>query len=99
MKLLKSLIFISFLLPMRVLAAGDFNFDWDDKNDMRGAWLMCATTAFIGGDCPKVLIKCWQPPLLYIDCDGGGCSTKTECMKPPVFNWAPTDLNDVIDTM
>lgn len=68
--------------------ASDYNFDWGSKNDMQGAWLMCSSTGFSQGDCPKVLRKCWQPPL--IKCRRGKC--KTLCTSTPSFNTSSSDI-------
>jgi len=46
------------------VSASEFDFDYDDKNDMRGAYFMCSTTGFTQGDCPKVYQKCWLPPMI-----------------------------------
>lgn len=42
-----------------------YDFDWFSKNDMRAAYRMCATQGFKGGDCPKVLVRCWRRPMIY----------------------------------
>jgi len=56
---------VSLISLCSAAAADEFDFDWNNKNDMRGAWLMCATTGFTQGECPKVFERCWQPPMIY----------------------------------
>lgn len=70
-------------LTPKTTSSGEYDFDWDSRNDMRGAWLMCATTGFTYGKCPKVFIKCWKPPMIYITKTG---KIKTHCIKAPKFS-------------
>ncbi|CAM5364114.1 hypothetical protein [Pseudomonas aeruginosa] len=67
--------------------AGEFDFDWNDKNDMRGAWKMCATTGFTEGDCPKVYQKCWEPPMIYKKKK----KIRTYCKDSPSFGVSDSD--------
>lgn len=73
--------------------ASEFDFDYNDKNDMRGAWKMCATTGFTQGDCPKVYQKCWQPPMIYRK----KRKTKTYCVDEPGFSVSEDDKNRYLD--
>lgn len=73
---------LALLLSSSVMAGSEYDFDYDDKNDMRAAYTMCATTGFIGGDCPKVQVKCWQPPMTYRKSG----NTHTYCVDKPNFS-------------
>lgn len=64
------------------VSASEFDFDYNDKNDMRGAYFMCSTTGFTQGDCPKVYQKCWLPPMIYRKKH----KTKTYCVDAPNFS-------------
>lgn len=81
------------VLPVIAFAGSEFDFDWDDKNDMRGAWMMCATTGFTGDGCSKVYQKCWQPPMIYRKKH----KTKTFCEDPPDFSVSESDKNRYLD--
>ena len=82
------------LLGISVSAsAGEFDFDWKEKNDMRGAYTMCATTGFTQGDCPKVYQKCWLPPMIYRKKH----KTKTYCVDAPNFTSSEDDKNRALD--
>lgn len=74
-------------------SAGEFDFDWNDKNDMRGAWFMCNTTGFRGDGCPEVYKKCWLPPMTYRKSH----KTKTFCTDPPDFTSNDDDKNRALD--
>jgi len=77
---------VGFTLPA---AAGDYDFDYGDKNKMRGAWFMCSTTGFREGDCPEVFKKCWLPPMTYRK----NHKTKTHCEEPPDFTSSQEDAD------
>lgn len=79
-----------------VTFAGDYDFDWKDKNDMRGAWFLCAPTGFTLGDCPKVLTKCWLPPLIYFQPHKSHFHVRTECVKLPNFFVSVDDIDDAL---
>jgi hypothetical protein len=76
-----------------VMAGSEFDFDWNDKNDMRGAWEMCETTGFTGGECPKVYQKCWQPPMIYRKKH----KTKTYCKDDSKFSVGESDKNRYLE--
>lgn len=69
------------------VSASEFDFDYNDKNDMRGAYFMCSTTGFTQGDCPKVYQKCWLPPMIYRKKH----KTKTYCVDAPNFSVSDSD--------
>lgn len=71
----------------------EFDFDWNDKNDMRGAWEMCETTGFTGGECPKVYQKCWQPPMIYRKKH----KTRTYCKDDSKFSVGEEDKNRYLE--
>lgn len=73
--------------------SSEFDFNWNDKNDMRGAYTMCATTGFTQGDCPKVYQKCWQPPMIYRKKH----KVKTYCVDAPNFTSNEDDKNRALD--
>ena len=75
------------------ISASEFDFDYDDKNDMRGAYTMCATTGFTQGDCPKVYQKCWQPPMTYRK----KRKTRTYCVDSPNFSVSDSDKDRYLD--
>ena len=88
---MKKGILISFALTTSISIhanANEYSFDWDDKNDMRGAWMMCATKGFSGSECRKVFRKCWRPPLIY----KRKRKIKTHCTKPPSFSTSESDV-------
>ena len=90
---MKSLILIGLLFSGVAVAGSEFDFDYNDKNDMRGAYQMCATTGFTQGDCPKVQMKCWQPPMIYRKRG----KTKTYCVDAPKFGVSESDKNRYLD--
>lgn len=75
------------------VSAGEFDFDYNDKNDMRGAYFMCSTTGFTQGDCPKVYQKCWLPPMTYRKKH----KTKTYCVDAPNFSVSDSDRDRYLD--
>ncbi|MCF3195891.1 MULTISPECIES: hypothetical protein [Pseudomonas] len=75
------------------VSASEFDFDYDDKNDMRGAYFMCSTTGFTQGDCPKVYQKCWLPPMIYRKKH----KTKTYCVDAPNFSVSDSDKDRYLD--
>lgn len=87
---MRTLTLISVLLTFGVATtafAGDYDFDYGDKNKMRGAWKMCATKGFNGGDCPKVYQKCHVPPMIYHHHG----HTKSYCTDEPSFGSSEED--------
>lgn len=90
---MKRLILIGMLFSGVAVAGSEFDFDYDDKNDMRGAWQACATTGFTQGDCPKVYQKCWQPPMIYRNKH----KAKTYCVDRPNFNVSDSDKDRYLD--
>ena len=90
---MKRLILIGMLFSGVAVAGGEFDFDYDDKNDMRGAYQACATTGFTQGDCPKVKVKCWQPPMIYRK----KRKIKTYCVDAPNFSVSDSDKNRYLD--
>lgn len=90
---MKRLILIGMLFSGFAVAGSEFDFDYDDKNDMRGAWQACATTGFTHGDCPKVYQKCWQPPMIYRKKH----KTKTYCVDRPNFGVSDSDKDRYLD--
>ncbi len=87
MKKLLSGVVIAVALVGNAFAGSEFDFDWNDKNDMRGAWKMCATTGFTEGECPKVYQKCWQPPMIYKKKK----KIRTYCKDSPSFSVSDSD--------
>lgn len=75
------------------VSASEFDFDYNDKNDMRGAYFMCLTTGFTQGDCPKVYQKCWLPPMIYRKKH----KTKTYCVDAPNFSVSDSDKDRYLD--
>ena len=75
------------------VSASEFDFDYNDKNDMRGAYFMCSTTGFTQGDCPKVYQKCWLPPMIYRKKH----KTKTYCVDAPNFSVSDSDKDRYLD--
>ncbi|AZG89404.1 hypothetical protein N032_28040 (plasmid) [Pseudomonas syringae pv. pisi str. PP1] len=73
--------------------ASEFDFKWNDKNDMRGAYMMCSTTGFTQGDCPEVYQKCWQPPMVYRKKH----KLKTYCTGTPNFTSTDSDRDRALD--
>ena len=59
---------------------------------MRAAFWMCATTGFTKGKCPKVLTKCWLPPMIYYTPEG---QVRSHCTKAPKFSWTLNDVRKV----
>lgn len=88
---------ILFLLLPAQAPAGDFNFNWDSANDMRGAWTFCAPTGFTQGECPKVWRKCHQFPLWK--CNKKGKKCKTVCTGVPSFSTSQADVVDALNTV
>lgn len=76
--------------------AGPYDFDDDNKNDMRSAWLMCATVGFTLGECPSVFVNCWKPPLIYLSCKRGRCKIKTHCLKLPSWNTSDSAIQNAL---
>ena len=86
--------FCTLILVCLPLQAKDpYSFSYGNKNDMRGAWFMCATTAFREGDCPKVFRRCWRPPMIYIKRSGLKTRVKTYCSELPNFVWQDSDTD------
>lgn len=85
-------LFLMTFLSSTAFAAGEYDFDYDNRNDMRGAWFVCGFTAFTEGDCPEVFEKCWQPPMIYLRCNRHGCSTRSYCTNPPSFTMSNRDV-------
>lgn len=75
------------------VSASEFDFDYNNKNDMRGAYFMCSTTGFTQGDCPKVYQKCWLPPMIYRK----KRKTKTYCVDAPSFSVSDSDRDRYLD--
>lgn len=90
---MKYMIAVALLFSSSAFAGGEFDFDWKDKNDMRGAWMMCSTTGFTEGDCPKVYTKCWQPPMIYRKKK----KIKTYCTGAPNFSVSDSDVERYIE--
>ncbi len=90
---MKRLILIGMLFSGVAVAGSEYDFDYDDKNDMRGAYQACATTGFTQGDCPKVKVKCWQPPMIYRKKH----KTKTYCVDAPNFTSNESDKDRALD--
>lgn len=90
---MKRLILLGLFVTGSAFAGSEFDFDYNDKNDMRGAYSMCATTGFTQGDCPKVYQKCWQPPMIYRKKH----KTKTYCVDAPKFSVSDSDKNRYLD--
>jgi len=90
---MKYVIAVALLFSSSAFAGSEFDFDWNDKNDMRGAWMMCATTGFVGGDCPKVYVKCWRPPMIYRKKH----KIKTYCVDAPNFSMTEEDVDRYIE--
>ena len=85
-------IFAGFLVSSAAVAGSEFDFDWNDKNDMRGAWEMCETTGFTEGGCPTVYTKCWQPPMIYKKKK----KIRTYCKDDPKFSVSESDKDRYI---
>lgn len=73
-----------------------YDFDYNSRNDMRGAWLLCATSGFTGGDCPKVLTKCWQPPMIYFVRKKRKIKVQTYCAQMPNFSVTVDDVDQAL---
>ena len=83
-------------LAMTTLA-NPYKFDWDERKDMQSAWLMCATTGFVLGECPKVFAQCWKPPLIYLKRHRAHFHVKTHCVKLPSWQTSDTEIQKVIE--
>ena len=94
MKSIVLVLLISFGLPLQ--AKDPYSFSYKNKNDMRGAWLMCATTGFTEGDCPKVFERCWVPPMIYLKRSGLKVRVKSHCTKLPNFVWNDSDTDQAL---
>lgn len=70
-----------------------YDFDDRNRNDMQGAWTMCATNGFSDGDCPSIYRKCWQPPMIYYRHG----HLKTYCVKAPSFSGTQADGQKALD--
>ena len=91
---MKAILIIGALLCLSAsVSASEFDFDYNDKNDMRGAYFMCSTTGFTQGDCPKVYQKCWLPPMIYRKKH----KTKTYCVDAPNFSVSDSDKDRYLD--
>ncbi len=90
---MKYMIAVALLFSSSAFAGSEFDFDWNDKNDMRGAWMMCSTTGFTEGDCPKVYTKCWKPPMIYRKKK----KIKTYCVDAPNFSVSDSDVERYIE--
>lgn len=86
-------VIVGLALSAHALAGTELDFDWDDKNDMRGAWSMCVTTGFTGGDCPKVYTQCWKPPMIYRKKH----KIKTYCVDTPSFSVSDSDKDRYLE--
>lgn len=84
---MRIIILVSAMLLSSGAWAAGYDFDWKNTNDMRGAWMMCATTGFTQGECPKVFTKCWQPPHIYKKKK----KIKTRCTGSPSFSSTEAD--------
>jgi hypothetical protein len=80
---------IILLLSFQTKADDPYTFDWRNSKDMRGAFWICGIVAFIPGDCPKVLTKCWLPPLTKLKFPSGITS---KCLGIPDFS---SDKGDI----
>jgi len=90
------LVCLAFAAPA-VLADSPFEFDYDSKNDMRGASFMCATTGFTEGECPTVLKKCWKPPMIYFKRHKSHYHVKSYCFSASaVFSGEESDGHEAI---
>ncbi len=94
---MKWIILTTALLTCNLIQASEYDFDWKGRNDMRGAWMMCATTGFTLGECPSVLAKCWLPPMIYLKCRRGKCKTKTHCVKLPNFGVSQDEIGKSLE--
>lgn len=88
-------VFIVAFIPV-ALAGSPYDFDDRDRNHMRGAFMMCATTGFISGDCPSVLKKCWQPPMIYWVKHRHHYHIKSFCVDAPDFFISSTDQEQIL---
>ncbi len=77
-------------------ADNPYEFDWNSRNDMRGAWYLCSPTGFSAGDCPKVLEKCWQAPMIYFKRRKHKFTVATYCVD--AFNFSVT-VDNVTDAL
>ena len=92
------LVFVGSLLCSAIVL-GDlpYDFDWDSKNDMRGATYMCAPTGFSQGECPKVLNKCWKPPMIYFKRHKSHYHIKSYCFNAsPIFSGSDGDAKNAV---
>ncbi|HCF3230681.1 hypothetical protein SOJ74_28765 [Pseudomonas aeruginosa] len=87
MKIIVPVLALFAVTSQPAFASSIYDFKWKDKNDMRGAYMMCATTGFTGGECPKVLTKCWQPPMIY----KRKKKIRTYCTDSPSFTGTESD--------
>lgn len=53
---------------------------------------MCATKGFTPGKCPKVLTRCWLPPMIYYTPSG---HIRSHCTKLPQFTWTLSDIQSI----
>ncbi len=84
------------LLSPAMSYSGDYDFNYDSKNDMRGAFMMCATTGFTQGDCSKVLTKCWQPPMIWFQRHRSHYHVKTHCVEMPNFFVSSAEKDQIL---
>jgi hypothetical protein len=88
----KTCMTLAFIFLSSALHAGEYDFNWKSTQHMQGAWMLCATTGFTQGECPKVLRKCFLPPL--IRCRRGKC--KTRCVGTPSFSVSESDVQKAL---
>lgn len=81
---------VAFSFPV---VSQESDFDWNNREHMRGAWKMCATTGFIEGDCPEVHRRCHQRPMVY----WRRGRVRSHCTEEPNFNMSDTDVRNALE--
>ncbi|MEM7083746.1 MAG: hypothetical protein AAF465_13530 [Pseudomonadota bacterium] len=87
---------LCFALSAPPAVAGPYDFDDDNKKDMASAFLMCATTGFVLGECPSVFVKCWQPPLIYLKRHRSHFHVRSYCTRLPSWDTSDGAVNDAL---
>ncbi|MBL0319158.1 MAG: hypothetical protein IPP74_07705 [Alphaproteobacteria bacterium] len=96
--ILRCLFFLfTVIIPHAGIADNPYEFDWDSRNDMRGAWVLCSSSGFVGGNCPQILEKCWQAPMIYfIKLKKNRYKVATYCVDAAHFSITVDDVNSAL---
>ncbi len=79
------------------LAGTKYEFDDNEKKDMQSAWLMCALTGFVKGECPSVFRKCWLPPLTWLRRHRTHFHIETHCTKIPFWDTSDSEVKGSLE--